>query len=583
AFSTFEHLHPSASPDDLSASLAAFQEHYYPNNDANLFLEPLTDTYLRSELGNALGGTGSAQLMQIFLLVAIFIMAIAWINYINLTTARATERAKEVGIRKVVGSSRSHLIRQFLLEALLFNVVSAILALTIFQLSLPITSQLLGKDIQTVYLFGEPLFWLLFMIALIIGSIISGLYPAFVLSACEPTTVLKGKFSSSRQGTLLRKGLMVLQFAASIALVGGTYVVFQQLSFMRSQNLGLAIEETMIVESPAIVDENAEDRFTSMKTELSRFQFVESVVFSGNVPGKSYNYSTQAALPDEDLNEASSFAILEVDAQYIPEYQISMVAGRNYSDSLSQENQRVLLNETAAQSLGFETSQAAVGQLIKVGNAETPQEVIGVVADYHHKSLQNPYEPIIFNFRPGSGKISIKLNTTSSSASVADMTKEIKDVYLALFPGNPFDYYFLDDQFNSLYQEDRRIGRLFAIFAILAVLVACLGLFGLTTFTVAQKTKEVGIRKVLGASIVSVLRLLSRDFAVLMLIAVIITLPVIFWAMKQWLTNYAFSIDYSISLFILPMSLVVLVGLITVSTQTVRAALANPVDSLRYE
>ncbi len=583
AFSTYVQLQPLVSPEDISSSLVSLKENIYPNDDGNLLLEPLTDTYLRSELGNALGGIGNAQLIQIFSLVAFFIMAIAWINYINLTTSRATERAKEVGIRKVVGSSRSHLVRQFLLEALLFNVVSAILALTLFQLSLPITSQLLGKDIQVVYLFSEPLFWLVFLAALILGSIISGLYPAFVLSAYQPVSVLKGKFSSSQRGTLLRKGLMVLQFAASIALVGSTYLVFQQLSFMRSQNLGLAIEETLIIESPAIVGDNAEDRYTSLKTELSRFPFIKSVVFSGNVPGKSYNYYVQAALPDEDLNDARSYAILEVDAQYIDEYQIPVVAGRNYSDTLSQENQRVLINEAAVLSLGFGTSQAAIGQLIKVGNSETPQEVVGIVANYHHKSLQNPYEPIIFNYRPGSGTISVKLNTTASKTSVADMINQLNDVYLALFPGNPFDYYFLDDQFNSLYQDDRRMGRLFAIFATLAVFVACLGLFGLTTSTVAQKTKEVGIRKVLGASIVSVLHLLTRDFAVLMLIAVVITLPVIFWAMQQWLTNYAFSIDYSVSLFILPIILVVLVSFLTMSTQTVRAALANPVDSLRYE
>ncbi|WKN43622.1 ABC transporter permease [Tunicatimonas pelagia] len=583
AFTTYALLHQEASPQQVSSVVNTIMKNANPEDSGELTLEPIAQTYLHSEYGNSLGSTGNAQIIYIFSIIAVFLVVIAWINYLNLVTAQATERAKEVGIRKVVGSQRVQLISQFLLEALLFNVVSALLALTIFQLSLPAISDLLGKEIQTVHLFGEPLFWLAFILAIIVGSVVSGLYPAWVLSSYQPIAVLKGSFSNSRQGISLRKTLMVLQFVASVALVGGTYVVFQQLNFMRNRSLGLNIEETLIISSPAIVDDNSSGKMASLKTEISRFPFVKSVVFSGNVPGKSYNYNVQAALPGEDFNEAHSYSILEIDDQYITEYQIPLVAGRNYNDTLSQESERLLINETAVQLLGFGTSEDAIGKLIKVGNSEELREIIGVVTNYHHKSLKNAYEPIIFNYRPENGILSVKIDTDYASTPVAAVISSLKEEYLTLFPGNPFEYYFLDEQFDSLYQEDQRIGQVFAIFSGLAIFIAGLGLFGLTSFSVAQKTKEIGIRKVLGASVASLLRLLSRDFAQLMLLALAIGIPIVFWIMREWLDNYAFSIDYSITLFLVPSGLVFLIGMLIVSTQTVKAAQANPIESLRYE
>lgn len=583
AFPTYVLLHKEASPSQVTSLVNTIMESYNPEDSGELILEPMPQAYLLSDLGNSLGNTGNAQLIYTFSIIAVFLIVIAWVNYLNLVTAQAAGRAKEVGIRKVVGSQRGQLVRQFLLEALLFNLISSLLALTIFQLSLPAISNLLGKEIQTVHLFIEPLFWLAYLVAIALGTFVSGLYPAWVLSSYQPIVVLKGTFTSSRQGTTLRKVLMVLQFAASVALVGGTYIVFQQLNFMRNQNLGLNIEETLIISSPAIVDDNFLGRMASLKTEISRFPFVKSVVFSGNVPGKSYNYYVQATLPEEDLNEARSYAILEIDDQYLSEYQIPLVAGRNYSDTLSQESEKLIINETAAQFLGFKTPQDAVGQLIKVGNANEAQEVIGVTANYHHKSLQNNYSPIIFNFKPESGIISVKVDTDYSSTSIPEIISSLEEEYLTLFSANPFEYYFLDEQFDSLYQEDQRVGQVFAIFSGLAIFIAGLGLFGLTSFSVVQKTKEIGIRKVLGASVASVLRLLSKDFAQLMLLAVAIAVPSTFWVMQRWLANYPFSIDYSISLFLIPSVIVFLVGMLVVSSQTIKAACANPVQSLRHE
>ncbi|MEM6845968.1 MAG: ABC transporter permease [Bacteroidota bacterium] len=583
SFPTYVLLHQGASSNQVTPVLNEILKRSNPEDSGELMLEPISQTYLYSDLGNSLGSTGNAQLIYIFGIIALFLIVIAWVNYLNLVTAQAAGRAKEVGVRKVVGGQRFQLVRQFLLEALLFNLVSSLLALTIFQLSLPGISNLLSKEIQSVHLFAEPLFWLAYVIAIVLGSLVSGLYPALVLSSYRPIVVLKGNFSNSRQGTFLRKTLMVLQFAASVALVGGTYVVFQQLNFMRNQSLGLNIKETLVIGSPAIVDDNFSGRMATLKTEISRLPFVESVVLSGNVPGKSYNYSVQAALPQEDLSEARSYAILEIDDHYLTEYQIPLVAGRNYNDTLSQESNKLIINETASQYLGFDIPQEAVGQLIKIGNAKEVQEIVGVVANYHHKSLQNDYEPIIFNFRPKSGMLSVKINTSSSSTPIPEVISALQEKYLTVFPANPFEYYFLDEQYNSLYQEDQRIGQVFAIFSGLAVFIAGLGLFGLTSFSVTQRTKEIGIRKVLGASVISVLRLLTKTFAQLMLLAIVIAVPITFWIMQRWLTNYAFSIDYSISLFVAPSTLIFSIGILVISTQTIKAAWINPVHSLRYE
>ena len=583
AFPTYLQLKDGVEQDAVLEKITeAISQHVDDPENYELFTEALQDIYLDSSLQNTLGGSGQAQYTLILMLIAVFVITIAWINYINLTTARATERAREVGIRKVAGSSRSYLVRQFLLEALAMNVISAVLALTIFQLSLPQLSTLLEKDLQAVSLLSYSWFWPGILLIVLCGSLLSGIYPSLVLSRYEPIQVLKGRFRSSREGIVLRKSLIILQFAASFALVCGTFIVFQQLSYMRSKALGADIAQTLVVEGPEVRPEDGDERFEQMRHQLEQFTFVETTITSGNVPGTSYNYWTQASHPDDDWQNALSYAVLMADEHYLPGFNIPLVAGRYFNDQLSGESQKLILNETAAKFLGFDTADRAIGQEIKTGDAAQPKEVIGVVADYHHTSLKNAYDPILFSYEENSRYISLKLNT-GKATDYQKLITEVEEVYESYFPQSPFLYFFLDEQYDSLYKADQRFGKLFAIFAGLAVFVAMMGLFGLTAYSVSQKTKEIGIRKVLGASLPALLRLLTQDMTLLMLVAMIPAVTLTYWLMQQWLNNYAFSIDYSLLDFIIPVLLVLLLGVMTVILQTLRAARAKPVESLRYE
>ena len=583
AFPTYLQLEKNADPlavmDKINTELSNHVENF---GNSEVFIEALPSIYQNSSLENTLGDSGQGQYIFTLLMIAIFIMAIAWINYINLTTARATERAREVGIRKVAGGSRAYLIRQFLLEALAMNLFSVILALTIYQLALPHLGDLLEKELHSVSLLAHPFFWPGLLLTLLLGSLLSGIYPSMVLSRYRPVQVLKGKFGSSREGIVLRKSLIVLQFAASFALVCGTYVVFEQLNFMRSQELGADISQTLVVEGPGIRPENSSNLFKQMRHRLENYSFVENIILSGNVPGTEYNYWTQAAQPEEDWQKARSYAVMLGDERYLPGFDIPLVAGRYFDSKLSNDKQKLILNETAVKYLGFTNNEAAIGQEIRTGDAEQPKEIIGVVADYHHTSLQNAYDPILFSMEDNSRFISLKLRPGSTD-TYPEMIAEVEDTYNEFFSESPFLYFFLDEQFDSLYKEDQRFGRLFAIFAGLAVFVALLGLFGLTAYSVSQKTKEIGIRKILGASLPGLLHLLTRELVLLMLLAIIPALPLTYWAMDQWLSNYAFSIDYTVLIYMLPVMMVLIMGLLTVLLQTMKAARTNPVESLRYE
>jgi putative ABC transport system permease protein len=583
AFPTYLQLQANA---DLDAVLTKITEVLSKEEEDadnySLFAEALPDIYLKSTLQNTLGGSGQGQYIFILLLIAVFVLGIAWINYINLTTARATERAREVGIRKVAGGSRNYLIRQFLLEALAMNALSAILALTIYQLGLPYLSDLLEKELQAVSLLSHPFFWPGFLLVILLGSLLSGIYPSLVLSRYQPVQVLKGKFSNSREGIVLRKSLIVLQFAASFALVCGTYVVFQQLNYMRSQALGADIAQTLVIEGPEVRPEDGHERFEQMRHRLEQFSFVENTILSGNVAGTEYNYWTQASQPGKEWQQARSYAVMLADDRYLPGFAIPLLAGRYFNADLSNENQKLIINESAAKFLGFETAEAALGQEIKTGDAAQPKEIVGVVADYHHTSLKNAYDPILFSYEENSRFISLRLNE-GNMEKYPEIIADVEETFQEFFPQSPFLYFFLDEQFDSLYKTDQRFGKLFAIFAGMAVLVALLGLFGLTAYSVSQKTKEIGIRKILGASMPGLLKLLTRDMAVLMLLAIVPAVPLTYWLMQQWLNNYAFSIDYSLLIFGLPVLLVLLLGVLTVSLQTFKAARTNPVESLRYE
>ena len=582
ALYTYALLSPEATASSAEEKLNALvRQHDSSDHPELLRLQPLSSVYF-SDFAVDTGPIGDQQTVYIFASVAVFMLLIAWINYINLATARAVERSREVGIRKAVGGQRSELIWQFLWEVILFSLISGIAALTLFQATLPLFSQLLNKRLAALSILYEPTFWIFFLALLLAGALLSGIYPAFVLSSYQPISVLKGKLTHSSSGIILRKGLVIIQFAASVALIGSTFVVYQQLHYMREKDLGVDLNRMVYIEAPTqaggeALEENGE-RLSSFKQTIRRLSSVQQVARSSFVPGNGYNYSTQAQRQPDRLAEAPDYAVLYVDAQYLPLYDVALLAGRYFSDGRTEGN-NLIINQTALRQLGFTRAEEAVGNTIYMGYAEGPQRIIGVVEDYHNESLHAPYWPLIFRYDPA-GNFSVKL---ASDSDVTAAVAQLEAVYNDLFPGNPFTYFFLDAHFDTLYRTDRQRGILFGIFASLAIFIACLGLFGLTVLTTHQKTKEIGIRKVLGASVASILRLLYRDFAGLVVMANLLALPVILGGMREWLKNYAFAIELSASSFVVPVLIVTWVGLFTIGIQALKAAHANPVEALRNE
>ncbi len=584
AFPTYVSLGDNTSMESAQNTLDKVAGKYADGtNDISYSFQPLADVYMGSgEIGNALGPLGNSGQVSIFLIIACIILFIGWINYVNLTTARAAERIKEVGLKRIMGAGRVTLTFQFLLETCILHLLSLVVALTAFQLFLPLLSDLFDKDISGAFEIIHFPYLPLLLVIMVTGTLLSSLYPALVLSSFKPAAAIRGKFSSSGKGITLRKFLVVTQFAASFFLIGATYINYLQIEYMQESGLGLNAEQILVIEGPSIGEDLTEERRLSIKNELANLPFVSAFASSGCIPGKGYNYYTQAQKPAGDWKEAQSYAIVEIDASFLPAYEIPLLAGRNFATGRNEENNRIIINKAAMRRLGYTNEDQVIGKQVKVGNAESLQEIIGVIEDYHHSSLKESYTPIIFNHSNSGNGFSLRL-AGSSSWPVSSMVEEVRSVFLSMAPDNPFVYFFLDEHYDSLYRSEIQDGILLTVFSLIAVLVACLGLYGLTSFSVKQRTKEIGVRKVLGASVSTVIKMLTRDFMTLIGIAILIALPVAYFALEKWLENFAFTIEYSLYLFIPPLLLLVFIALTTIGKQTYTAACENPVDSLRDE
>jgi putative ABC transport system permease protein len=584
-FNVYVQLKPGTSPGALEAKLPAFLEKHRgdelrkSNRSFAFALVPLRDLHLETKFGNTV--KGDAKQIYFLLLIAGFILVIAWVNYINLSTARATERAREVGIRKVVGAHRTQLIRQFLLESGLINAIAAVAALLLVLLALPAFSGLVGHPFTPRTLMESPALLLAFGGVFLFGTVLSGLYPAFVLSMFRPVAVLKGEVGHSHRGVGLRQGLVVFQFAASVTLIAGTLVVYAQLAYMRNRELGFKARQTLVVDVPGVKGRGYEQKWYRLKSRLANLAPVSRVTSSSNVPGTSYSWNTSGIHRKEaDAKSGIDGSLFWADYDFLPTYGIKLVAGRNFSKSFATDREAIILNEKAADGLGFRTPEEALGKEIVIDGG-SPQHVVGVMQNYHHNSLKSDHTaafliPVEYN---SWGYYSIMFNGRDVRGTVAAVEREYRQV----FPGNPFKYFFLDEYFNDLYKADRQFGQVFGVFAALAIFVACLGLFGLASFMAAQRTKEIGVRKVMGASVVQIVQLLYRDFVKLVLLANLVALPLAAWAMSEWLENYPFRTTLQWWMLAVPGLLVLLVALLTVSFQSVRAALTNPARSLRSE
>lgn len=554
-------------------------DHKTYKTSAVYLLQPLTDIHLYSHYMMEAETNGDGSTVYLLLGIAFFIVIIAWVNYINLATARAINRAREVGVRKAVGSQRSQLIGQFMTESVLLNGFAVILALVLVAASLPKFNEISGQTLS-FQLLASRMFWLPLITLFVIGAFFSGLYPAFVLSGFKPVVVLKGKVSTSARGILLRKSLVVFQFAASLFLLVGTLTVFQQIRFMRQQSLGINIDQTLVINPPIIGDDSTYMRqMSAFKDELLRQSGIKSITASTVVPGEAADWNAGGIrLKGTDESQGKQYRVIGVDYDFLKTYDLKLIAGRNFSKEFGSDPKAVVFNKMAVKQLGFSNPQEAVGKEIDFwGETFT---IVGVTDNFHQQSLKDAYEPLIIRLIPDiRGYFSVKLTSGSATASVATIQSE----WNRFFPGNPFEYTFLDERFNDQYKADQRFGQVFGVFTGLAILVACLGLFGLASFTTAQRTKEIGIRKVLGSSVYAIVEMLYREFAILILISFVIAAPLAWFATSQWLNGYAFRTGIQWWLFAAPFLLVLVIALLTVSFQSIKAALMNPIQSLKSE
>lgn len=563
-------------PDMLATHSAASAE-----VDRRLALQPLADIHFGSAHieydRNA--GKGEMAYIYIFGAIAMFIVLIACINYMNLATARSFNRATEVGLRKVVGAQRSQIIGQFLSESILFSLLALILAFVIVQNILPLFNSFTGKEMQLDIGQNSVLLISLVCLTLFVGMA-AGSYPAFYLSNLAVVRVLKGKLRAGSGQALLRRGLVVVQFALSIIMIVSTLVVFNQMNYVRNKRLGFNQEHLVVVD---INSGAARSNFQTIKTEFARHNDVRSVSVSSRVPGEWKSLQEIEALPaGASEAEARTMIFLGVDSDFLRTFEIELLTGRNFLPDRSTDTTAVLLNETAAGMLGGE-SVLNKTIVLQQSDSRLPVRVIGIVKDFHVRSLHEKIGPVVLGHSHAPLDNIDYFTARISGNDIPKTLEHLRHVHEKFDQVTPFEYHFLDQQIARFYAEDRRVGTLFGIAAGLAIFVACLGLFGLAAFTAEQRTKEIGVRKVLGATVPQIVFLLSKEFSKLVLIALIVAAPLAFIFARNWLEEFAYQTEIGPTIFVAAGLLALMVAWVTVSFQAVKAALANPVDSLRYE
>ena len=584
-FYTYIQLKPGTNLQAFQAKLPAFADTYInsrkgliKNNVKNqLYIIPLGDIHLYSNYNQEAEVNGNGSAVNFMFLIALIILGIAWINYINLSTARSVERAKEVGVRKVLGAAKFHLIRQFMLENILLNITAIIIAsITVCALTRPF-NHLMGSDDIAKFSMTVK-YWMIFSGIFIGGTLLSGLYPAFVLSGYQPVAVLKGAFKNTSGGLILRKGLIILQFSISVILIAGTIIVYQQVNYMRNQKLGANINQTLVLDgAQSIKDSLYQNTFQPFKTELLKVPGVKGMAASTDVMGREIYWTNSYKSLDHQELGAMTMYRLGVDYDFIPQFELKMISGRNFSTGFTTDKNAAILNEKAVELLGFKSPADAIGKKISARDTLT---VIGVVQSFHQLGLQKPIDPQLITLTPGTrNAYSIKLQTADLQGSIT----AVKRAWDRYFPNDPFNYSFLDDQFNAQYHSDQQFGQMFTLFSFLAILIACFGLIGLSAYNILQRTKEVGIRKVLGASVQHVVFILSKDFLILVVASFVIASPIAWMIMHSWLQAFAYRINISWWIFGIAGAMAFVIALSTLSFQAIKAAMANPVKSLKTE
>ncbi|AXY73890.1 ABC transporter permease [Paraflavitalea soli] len=541
-------------------------------------LTPLTDIHLHSNREGEMAPNGDIQYVYIFSLVAFFILAIACVNFMNLFTARASNRAREIGVRKVLGSLRSNLIHQFLIESLLISFIALLVALLMVWPILPYFNELAGKEISFYVLLKPSMAGALLLFALMIG-LLAGTYPAFLLSSFQPIEVLKGKLAKGFKGSWLRNALVVFQFAVSIMLIIGTIVIYGQLRYMHRKDIGFNRQQVLVIHNTDALKKE----LTAFKNGLQQLSGVAGVTMTGYLPvSGDRNNNAFFTSPALDPKSVISMQSWYVDDQYIPTLAVKLLEGRNFSPQFPTDSTGIILNEAAA--ARFLATNTALNKKLYVladtkSKALKEYHVIGVMKNFHFNSLRESITPLALFLGKDRTSIAVRLNEQHITATIGAIQRQ----WRSMAPGQPFVHSFMNEEFDRLYKTDQRTGKITVSFAILAILIACLGLFALVAYAAEQRIKEIGIRKVLGASVISLLRLLSFNFLKLVAIAALISFPVSWWAMNKWLQGFAYRIAISWQVFAIAGVAALLIALLTISFQAIKAAIANPVESLRSE
>jgi len=542
-------------------------------------ITPLTDVHLHSNKSSELEANSNIQFVYIFSVIAVLILLIACVNFMNLSTARSANRAKEVGIRKVAGSTKGHLILQFLTESILLSLFSLVLALGIAVLLLPMLNQLAGKSLHPDVLFSGRFLPILILLVLLVGCL-AGSYPAFYLSSFQPIDVLKGKMAAGFKSSWIRNSLVVFQFFISIGLIVSTLVIYRQLHYIRNKEVGFNRDQVLVIHTWSL----GRDGTTNLRKNLLTLAGVTDATVTGDLPtvgGNQYwqpGWFKDASL---DARKATFMTTLRVDDHYVPTLGMQIVKGRNFDlAQFPTDSNAILLNEAAVGMLGVKDPLNLIIYNRDDQFKPITYHVVGVVKDFNYNSMHDKIQPLVMEVdRPQSSSMAVRFRTND----VFSLVRQVESKFHAAKQGLPFSYSFMDNDFDQLYHAEQQTGQIFITFAVFAILIACLGLFGLVTYAAEQRTKEIGIRKVLGASVSGIVGLLSRDFTMLVGIAALIAFPAAWWAMYKWLETFAYRTEISWWIFLVAGAVALAIALLTVSIQTIRAALANPVKSLRSE
>ncbi|MBL7968886.1 MAG: ABC transporter permease [Prolixibacteraceae bacterium] len=584
---TYLLLSPGKDPKEVEAGFPAMTGKYKTaealrNKKWGVSLVPLQQIHFTPQKQYEKESKGNKTSLVTLIVIALAILISAWINYINLTTIQGMERAREVGIRKVSGAFRVQIISQFLAESAIINLMAVLISAVLIFLAKPLFNQLTGNEAD-LFILRVPLFWFSAFAVLVVGILISGLYPAIVISRINPSVILKGNFLNTGSGVVMRRVLVVFQFAASLFLICGTFIIYKQVRFMQKQDLGVQIDNTIVLKFP-VSRNDLENQVAMFARNLQQQPGIKSVTVSGSVPGAEVASSGSNRLQGDGNEQHRLYEMLTVDDQFAETFDLKLLAGRTFRQGYGNERENILINESALISLGLKNPEEAIGKKVLLEGEAEPVNIIGVLQNWHQRGLSYSYTPIMFI---NNGRLSwvrpkyIAVKTTQTNPT--GVIEQLQTTWKNYFPESTFDYFYLNGYYSDQYKADKKFGQIVSVFTLLAFFISGMGLWALTSFTASRKIKEVGVRKVLGAPAHSIFFLFSNEIFVLLMVALLIASPLSVVVMKNWLMNYAFRTNIDFWIYFSGGTLTLLIALITVSWQSWKAATRNPVEALRYE